>query len=98
MPRDSLFTLENKRKSTNMIKNYLETFYSKLHSDIQENLYLLFKKTKPRDKILIFVKLKYGDEITFKEISEKMHFSTVRSIYVSYINMLKSGILEDLNG
>lgn len=77
-----------------MILNYNETFYSKLHSDIQEQFYLLFKKAPPRDKILLFTKFKYGDEITFKEISEKMHTSMIRTIYTEYVDCVKSGVID----
>jgi len=77
-----------------MIINYFDTFYSKLHTDIQEQLYLLFMKANPRDKLLLFTKLKYGDEITFKELSDKLHFSGARNIYINYLEMVKSGIQE----
>ena len=78
--------------------NYDETFFSKLDSDLQEKLYLAFLYASPRDKLLIFTKLKYGDDITFKEISDKMHFSTARSIYTNYIHSIRSGLLEAING
>lgn len=77
-----------------MIFSYSETFFSKLQPDIQEQLYLCFKSAPPRDKILLFTKFKYGDEITFKEISEKMHTSMVRTIYTEYIETVKSGLIS----
>lgn len=72
---------------------YDETFFSRLDCDIQEKLYIAFMRASTKDKILIFTKLKYGDEITFKELSDKMHFST-RSVYIDYIKDVKSGILN----
>lgn len=75
--------------------NYDDTFYSKLNSDIQEKIFMAFMSAHTRDKILLFTKLKYGEEITFKELSEKMHFSTVRSVYTNYIHDIKSGLLSD---
>ena len=79
-----------------MNNNYDETFFSKLNFDLQEKLYLAYMKSSLKDRLLIFSKLKYGDEITFKELSEKMHFSAVRNIYTDFINTVKSGIMEEV--
>lgn len=76
-----------------MITDYFETFFSKLGIDVQEQFYLLFQKSSPRDKIFLFIKLKYGDEVTFKELSEKLHFSTIRSVYTGYLDKIRSGII-----
>ena len=50
-----------------MIQEYNDTFFSRLDPDIQEALYLSFNKNHIRDKLMLFTKLKYGDEITFKD-------------------------------
>jgi len=76
-----------------MIRDYSESFFARLNSDIQEALFLAFRSAPPRDKILLFTKIKYGDDITFKDLSEKMHFSTARSVYSTYLNTVKSGLI-----
>jgi hypothetical protein len=77
---------------------YENTFFSKLNENLQEKIYLKFMKMPIKDKFIIFTKLKYGDDITFKELSDKMHFSTIRSTYINYLEDIKSGIMEDNNG
>lgn len=76
-----------------MSMDYNETFFSKLQSDVQENLYVGFTNTKLfSDKLLFFTKFKYGDTITFKDLSEKSGITNVRMRYINFINSLSGNI------
>lgn len=72
------------------------SYLDNLPEDVQRAIYMRFKRANLKDKIIFLSRLEYGNDLSYRNISDKVGISTQRVQYIvdSMFTDIKENVLS----